>query len=215
MTGLRAAIAVAILLGFCGAAAGCSSRGGAVQDAALPTPPDLDATPMDVAVVCMDAAAPDAVEAATPTGPSTCGGEVAVGGATPYGTFVATNISAQLGFGDCAGLSLTLDDGAGGDAGQADEAIVVSAFVIEHRVSSTGTTYVGSGTITRGSHRSGLVPITVELTTTDFSFDGGAMPPNGAGPVGLVVGTIDVDTGCGHVTGTFAVPVCSWQTCVL
>jgi hypothetical protein len=199
---------------MCGGVAGCSSRGGAAQDGGPPeTSVDLGVV-VDLAPACADAAAPDAVEAATPSGLSTCGGEVAVGGTTPYGAFVATNISAEVGFGDCSGLSLTLDDGVGGDGGQTD-ATVVALFVTPQSQPWTGT-YTGWGTITQGGRRSGLVPAQVELTTADFlPTDGGALPPGGVGPRGLLVGTIDVDTGCGHVTGTFSVPVCQWQTCIL
>jgi hypothetical protein len=216
MTGRPSALALALALSaaMCADVAGCSSPGGAARDGGPPeTSLDLGVV-VDRAPVCADATAPDTVEAAMPSGLSTCGGEVAVGGTTPYGAFVATNIRAQLGFGDCAGLSLTLDDGAGGDAGQTD-ATVLALFVTPQSQSWTGT-YAGLGTITRGARRSGLVPAHVELTTADFvPTDGGSLSPGGVGPRGLLVGTIDVDTGCGHVTGAFSVPVCQWQTCIV
>jgi hypothetical protein len=91
-------------------AATCGGGANAPSDAGSHEAPDAIDAVIDVPLVCPDANPPASPDAATPTGPLTCGGEVAVAGVTPYGPFVATNVTAFLGFGDCSGLSISLDD---------------------------------------------------------------------------------------------------------
>ena len=172
----------------------------------------LDAV-TDVPLVCPDANPPDAPDASTSTGPMTCGGEVAVAGVTPYGRFVAANVVASLGSGDCPGLGIAFDDRIGGVS--RDDEIVLSILMIP--VTDVSTPFLGvfdAMGFVESKQTSRNVHARVELTGGEAfdPNDGGSSRQDGGG-YGLVVGRVDVDTGCGHVTGTFSVPICSSFVC--
>jgi hypothetical protein len=183
-------------------ACGCGGGGSPLADGRQVDASDAAA---DLPLPCPDAAPPELPDAATIDGRAACGGEAAVVGVTPYGPFVAENASAELAAGGCHGLSIRFGDGVGlGDKLWVAVGIPVTdwnqPFIGVYDV--TGFVESQQGTLS--------VPAHVELTGGEaFRQDGGPAPIGAP----VVVGRIDMNTGCGHVTGTFSMPICGVFTC--
>lgn len=211
----RGGVLFVVALAVCGAGA-CGGSASPARDGGPADARDArqasDASP-DVPLVCPDAAPLGTPDAATPMGPQTCGGEVAVAGLTPYGPFVARNVRANLGFLICEGLYLAFDD-------EVDGAVTSDLITLDVALPVPDLTKPLIGVFdvsaSLGSPRAARgVPVHLELLGGEaFNPDGGTFPGSGLGPRGLLVGTIDADTGCGHVTGSFSVPICSWAGCI-
>jgi len=201
--GRRAIIVVAL------AAASANGCGGGASPANDGGASDASDAAVDVLLVCADATPPEA-PATTPTGTPRCAGEVAVAGVTPFGPFVATNVAGDLRAGDCQGLSITFDDSIAGMPRGDEIRVTVGVPVLIPYQSIVGihdgTAFVASGptTVVAGAR--------VEITSGEVYGPDGGLLPDGGRP-GPVMGRIDVDTGCGHVAGTFSAPVCSFFTC--
>jgi hypothetical protein len=205
-TGLVMALAV------CGAGA-CGGGASAPRDGSPADAGDASDAALEVPLVCPDAAPLGRPDAATPMGPMTCGGEVAVAGPTPYGPLVARNVTANVGFFICEGLWIAFDNEVNG--AQTSDTIRLSVGLPLPDLSKPLIGVIDAQGSLGSPHADRSVAVHLELTGGEaFDPDGGAPPLNGVGPRGLLVGTIDADTGCGHVTGSFSVPICTWASCI-
>jgi len=211
----RGGIGLVIALAVCDAG-GCSGSASPARDdgpADARGAPDASDAALEVPLSCPDAAPLGTPDAATPMGPMTCGGEVGVAGPTPYGPFVARNVTASLGFAVCAGLFIAFDNEVSG-------ALTSDTIRLTIRLPVPDLSKPLIGVVdTNGSlgspHADRGVPVHLELTGGEaFDPDGGTFSFSGVGPRGLIIGTIDADTGCGHVTGSFSVPICTWTGCI-
>jgi hypothetical protein len=209
-----------LLLAVAALSLGCG-RGGLTVDAG-----HADAS--DAADVGADVAGPDELLACSDAvvggdgslapGPMSCGGDVSLAGLTPLGAFVARNVTVDIGSGDCPHLVLILDDGEGA-SGFTGIWLTANLPYADPRAAPAGTMHADGSLYallspTREINRT--VPVTIEIASADPPFDanGPRAVSVDAGVVGHIAGTIDVDTGCGHLKGTFAAPYCHAFACV-
>jgi hypothetical protein len=203
----------------CGRAAPPADAAGA-NDASDAGEARTDAEEIEEPLVCPDAAAIEDAAHDASSGPQTCGGEVAVAGLTPFGPFVARNVSSMIGYGDCPMLSLFFDDGEN-DAGFTGIWLAVNLPYGGSLKTPSGTIRVDGALNTLLSPTLGAsrtVPVTIEIGAADPLFDSNGRvavtAASDAGTAGRMTGTLDADTGCGHIKGTFSVPYCRANGCV-
>ena len=236
---VRARVLLAAL-GLISGSLGCRNRGLSVdggradgaRDAALdsvdePVPDAMDEPVMDAMdepLSCEDAGSMGDGATYSSSGAQTCGGQVSVAGPTPFGMFVAKNVSSVLYDGDCNHLWLTFDDGEDPNAGFTGIWLNVTIpydIPYDPRKSLVGTVQV-RGSLNwflpprTSAERS--VPVTLTISEADPLFQAGGGVLHAAtgdhGAAGHLAGTVDVDTGCGHVVGTFTVPYCHEAPCI-
>jgi hypothetical protein len=145
-----------------------------------------------------------------------CGGDVAVTGATPLGPFVASSVWTRVGTEDCFGImQFTLFTGAAQGPGLLPTGLGLYFSTNYNGGSWLGTFHATAGLSSADRQTSIGIPLTVQVTAADdpYSVDSGAATPPGP-PQGQARVTIDGDTGCGHITGSFVAPYCEWIPCI-
>ena len=209
---------VAAALGLGCGRGGLTIDGGGRGDSSDAPEVGADVTGPDELLACSDAVVGG--DGAIVPGPQTCGGDVSVAGGTPFGPFIARNVSSIIGWGDCPRLMLFLDDGES-TSGFTGIWLTVNLPYDDPLKAPAGTIRVDGSLYALPSPTTSVtrtVPVTIEITGADPLFEANGRVPRAAegdaGTPGHIAGTIDVDTGCGHLTGTFAVPYCRAIACV-
>jgi hypothetical protein len=188
-----------------------ASRDGSTATDAAVTADGADAAePVDAPLVCGDAELlPDGSLLTADTDPRSCGGEIAVAGYTPFGAFVPTSASARVGLLDCHGsLFMNLY----GTTPFGDVILFIVTRYDQENHSWTGTFQV-TATLSVDS-RTFDFPATVDITSADDVYPEAGEPDGSGVPAGEVHVGLDVETSCGHITGSFVTRYCNWAVCI-
>jgi hypothetical protein len=207
---------------------GCSSSANSVDggnsDLHNMSEVGTDADHPDDALTCPVVTAMNDAGGDQSPGPQTCGGEASVAGMTPFGTFVVRNVSSFVSSGDCDWLALTFDDGEDSTSGFTGIWLYVNLpYPVPYDPTKplTGPYHVDgvlNALLSPTMSVTRRIPVTLEISAANplFRADGGVLVAavGDGGTAGHIAGTIDADTGCGHVTGMFTVPYCRELECV-
>jgi hypothetical protein len=218
--------ALGLMSGSLGCGKNALSVHGGEADGALDSAVDsegeaaLDAA--DESLSCEDAGSLGSGDTYASSGTATCGGEVSIAGPTPFGMFIAKNVSTILFDADCSHLWLTFDDGEDQTAGFTGIWLNVAIpydVPYDPLKSLVGTVHVTgffNWFLPPRTSAERDVPVTLSISEADPLFQSGGLHAATAdhGAPGHLAGTIDVDTGCGHVVGTFTVPYCREVSCI-